>query len=216
MMLFSLALYFVVKFGYGIGRAEGIILILALAVYLFILIRKAQKNRKIKIAKDSIDIDVNTTSNFKIVSWVLIGGTALWGGSEFLIEGAVNLALYFEVSNRIIAVTMIAIGTSVPELAASVMAALKHEKELLIGNIIGSNIFNIASVLGITAIIHPITVSASSLPLVLFDIIWMICFSAAIYIFAHLPKRFILSRYKGIILFVGYTIFMGLIFLSFD
>lgn len=216
MMLFSLALYFVVKFGYGIGRVEGIILILALAVYLFILIRKAQKNRKIKIAKDSIDIDVNTTSNFKIVSWVLIGGTALWGGSEFLIEGAVNLALYFEVSNRIIAVTMIAIGTSVPELAASVMAALKHEKELLIGNIIGSNIFNIASVLGITAIIHPIAVSASSLPLVLFDIIWMICFSAAIYIFAHLPKRFILSRYKGIILFVGYTIFMGLIFLSFD
>lgn len=216
MMLFSLALYFVVKFGYGIGRVEGIILILALAVYLFILIRKAQKNRKIKIAKDSIDIDVNTTSNFKIVSWVLIGGTALWGGSEFLIEGAVNLALYFEVSNRIIAVTMIAIGTSVPELAASVMAALKHEKELLIGNIIGSNIFNIASVLGITAIIHPIAVSTSSLPLVLFDIIWMICFSAAIYIFAHLPKRFILSRYKGIILFVGYTIFMGLIFLSFD
>lgn len=214
MMLFSLALYFVVKYGYGIGRAEGIILILALAVYLFILIRKAQKKRKIKIAKDSIDM--NTTSNFKIVSWVLIGGTALWGGSEFLIEGAVNLALYFEVSNRIIAVTMIAIGTSVPELAASVMAALKHEKELLIGNIIGSNIFNIASVLGITAIIHPITVSASSLPLVLFDIIWMICFSAAIYIFAHLPKRFILSRYKGIILFVGYTIFMGLIFLSFD
>ena len=162
MMLFSLALYFVVKFGYGIGRTEGIILILALAVYLFILIRKAQKNRKIKIAENAIDIGVKTTSNFKIVSWVLIGGTALWSGSEFLVEGAVNLALYFEVSNRVIAVTMIAIGTSVPELAASVMAALKHEKELLIGNIIGSNIFNIASVLGITAIIHPITVSASS------------------------------------------------------
>ena len=216
MMLFSLALYFVVKFGYGIGRTEGIILILALAVYLFILIRKAQKNRKIKIAKNAIDIGEKTTSNFKIVSWVLIGGTALWSGSEFLVEGAVNLALYFEVSNRVIAVTMIAIGTSVPELAASVMAALKHEKELLIGNIIGSNIFNIASVLGITAIIHPITVSVSSLPLVLSDIIWMICFSAAIYIFAHLPKRFILSRYKGIILFVGYAIFMGLIFLSFD
>jgi cation:H+ antiporter len=216
MMLFSLALYFVVKFGYGIGRTEGIILILALAVYLFILIRKAQKNRKIKIAKNAIDIGVKTTSNFKIVSWVLIGGTALWSGSEFLVEGAVNLALYFEVSNRVIAVTMIAIGTSVPELAASVMAALKHEKELLIGNIIGSNIFNIASVLGITAIIHPITVSASSLPLVLSDIIWMICFSAAIYVFAHLPKRFTLSRYKGIILFLGYAIFMGLIFLSFD
>ena len=135
---------------------------------------------------------------------------------NLLVKGAVSVARYFEVSNRVIAVTMIAIGTSVPELAASVMAALKHEKALLIGNIIGSNIFNIASVLGITAIIQPITVLESSMPLVLTDVIWMICFSAAIYLLAHLPKRFILTRYKGIILFVGYAIFMGLIFLKFN
>ena len=216
MMLFSVALYFILKFGNGIGRTEGILLILALAIYLWMLIRKAQKNRKIKIAKNLIEINVEVASNFKIVSWILIGGTALWAGSELLVKGAVNVARYFEVSNRVIAVTMIAIGTSVPELAASVMAALKHEKALLIGNIIGSNIFNIASVLGITAIIQPITVLESSMSLVLTDVIWMICFSAAIYLLAHLPKRFILKRYKGIILFVGYAIFMGLIFLKFN
>ena len=133
-----------------------------------------------------------------------------------LVEGAINVARYFNVSNRVIAVSMIAIGTSIPELAASVVAALKHEKALLIGNIIGSNIFNIASVLGITAVIHPITVTESSMSVVLTDVIWMLGFSAAIYILAHLPKRFILTRYKGIILFIGYTIFMGLIFVNFD
>tara|TARA_B100000809_G_scaffold262735_1_gene314377 strand:+ start:3941 stop:4906 length:966 start_codon:yes stop_codon:yes gene_type:complete len=216
MMLFSVALYFILKFGNGIGRTEGVGLILALAVYLWMLIRKAQKNRKIKKAKNPIEGDVEITSNVKIFIWLLIGGTALWGGSELLVKGAVNVARYFDVSNRVIAVTMIAIGTSVPELAASVAAALKHEKALLIGNIIGSNIFNIASVLGITAIIHPITVLESSMSLVLTDVIWMICFSATIYILAQLPKRFILTRYKGIILFIGYTIFMGLIFLNFD
>lgn len=216
MMLFSVALYFLLKFGSDIGRTEGIGLVLALIVYLWFLIKKAQKNRKIKKAKDPIEMDSDITSNFKILIWLLIGGVALWGGSELLVKGAVSIARYFEVSNRVIAVTMIAIGTSVPELAASVVAALRHEKALLIGNIIGSNIFNIASVLGITAIIHPIAVMESSMKVVLTDVIWMICFSAAIYILAHLPKRFMLTRYKGVILFVGYAIFMGLIFVNFD
>ena len=71
-----------------------------------------------------------------------------------LVAGAVGIAQFFEVSNRVIAVSMIAVGTSIPELAASVVAALKHEKALLIGNIIGSNIFNIASVIGITALVQ--------------------------------------------------------------
>jgi len=111
---------------------------------------------------------------------------------------------------------MIAIGTSVPELAASVVAALKGEKALLIGNVIGSNIFNIASVLGITAIIHPITVLDSGMTLVLSDVLWMIGFSAIILVLAMLPKRLVISRYKGMILFLAYAVFMGLIFINFN
>jgi cation:H+ antiporter len=133
-----------------------------------------------------------------------------------LVSGAVNVARVLGVSNRVIAVTMIAIGTSVPELAASVVAAFKHEKALLIGNIIGSNIFNIASVIGITAIIHPITVLDSGISLMLTDIIWMICFGAIIFPLALLPKKFVLTKYKGLILLIAYTIFIGLIFINFD
>ena len=157
-----------------------------------------------------------TSSNFKIVIWLLIGGGALWGGSELLVSGAVSVAEKIGISNRVIAVTMIAIGTSVPELEASVVAAFKHEKALLIGNIIGSNIFNIASVIGITAIIHPITVLESGIPLILSDIVWMIGFAAIIYPLALLPKRFLLTKYKGLILFIAYAIFIGLVFVNFN
>ncbi|PHS64877.1 MAG: hypothetical protein COB12_07320 [Flavobacterium sp.] len=216
MMLLSVGLYFLLLFGDDISRIEGIGLMLVLVVYLWVLIRKAQEKRKIIKSNNSTDISEIITSNFKIVIWLLIGGGALWGGSELLVKGAVNIAENLGISNRVIAVTMIAIGTSVPELAASVVAALKGEKALLIGNIIGSNIFNIASVIGITAFIHPISVLDSGISLVLNDVLWMIGFATAILILAFLPKKFVLTRYKGIILFVAYTIFMGLVFLNYN
>lgn len=216
MMLLSVGLYFLLLFGDDINRVEGIGLMLVLVVYLWVLIRKAQRNRKIIKSKNSTEVSEIITSNFKIVIWLLVGGGALWGGSDLLVMGAVNIAEKFGVTTRVIAVTMIAVGTSVPELAASVVAAMKGEKALLIGNIIGSNIFNIASVIGITAFIHPITVLDSGMSLVLNDVLWMIGFAAAILILAFLPKKFVLTRYKGIILFVAYAIFMGLVFLNYN
>jgi len=216
MMALSIGMYFLLKFGNGINRFEGIGLLVVLIIYLWVLIGKARRNRKIIKSKDSVDLEDIISSNFKIVIWLIIGGGALWGGSELLVTGAVSIAEELGISNRAIAVTMIAIGTSVPELAASVVAAFKHEKALLIGNIIGSNIFNIASVIGITAIIHPITVLDSGISLMLTDIIWMIGFAAIIYPLALLPKKFILTKYKGLILFVAYCIFLGLIFVNFD
>ena len=215
MMLFSGSLYLILKSGNNIGRAEGIGLLVALMAYLWFLVQKARKNKKAKKATDQIEIDTETASNFKILLWFFIGGISLWGGSELLVKGAVSIARYFEVSNRVIAVSMIAVGTSIPELAASVVAALKHEKALLIGNIIGSNIFNIASVLGITAIVQPIVILESSVALLLNDILWMLGFSTAIYLLARLPKKYLLTRYKGILLFVAYAVFMVLIFINY-
>jgi cation:H+ antiporter len=216
MMALSIGMYFLLKFGNGINRIEGIGLLLVLIIYLWVLIGKARRDRTILKLNASSNVQEIISSNFKIVIWLLIGGGALWGGSELLVSGAVSVAGKLGVSNRIIAVTMIAIGTSVPELAASVVAAFKQEKALLIGNIIGSNIFNIASVIGITAIIHPITVLESGASLMLSDIIWMICFAAIIYPLALLPKKFILTKYKGLILFIAYAIFIGLIFANFN
>ncbi|HKL35566.1 MAG TPA: calcium/sodium antiporter [Salegentibacter sp.] len=210
MMIFSIALYYFLSTGGNISRLEGIILIVGLALFLFLLIRRSR--RKTEIAVEGIDDSLKETSNFKMIIWLLIGGVALWGGSELLVSGAVDLATMLGVSERVISVTMIAIGTSVPELAASVIAALKKEKALSLGNLIGSNIFNIASVLGITAIIQPIYIQSDQI--LTNDIFWMIGIAFAIAPLAFLPKKFLFSRYKGVILFVSYVIFTGLAFLG--
>ena len=209
MMLFSIALYFLLQSGGVLSRVEGIILLAALVLYLFLLIRRA---RKVKVDMTEIDDSLEKTSNFKIVVWLIIGGVALWGGAELLVTGAVDVASMMGISERVISVTIIAIGTSVPELAASVIAALKKEKALSLGNLIGSNIFNISSVLGLTAIIQPIYLVSEKLLYV--DIFWMLGFAFILIPLAFLPQRFILSRYKGLILFVPYVIFIGMAFLE--
>jgi len=210
MMFFSIALYFFLSSGKELSRIEGLMLLIGLVVYLVLLIRRSRRSTKVDI--EGIDDSLKQTSNFKMIFWLLIGGLALWGGSELLVDGAVDLATRLGVSERVISVTMIAIGTSVPELAASVIAALKKEKALSLGNLIGSNIFNIASVLGITAMIQPIYLQSDQL--LTNDIFWMIGIAFAIAPLAFLPKRFLFSRYKGVILFVSYVIFTGFAFLG--
>ena len=206
MMLFSVVLYFMLLSGEDLTRPEGIALILALFVYLFFLIRRARKTKVAEV--EDLDPDLQVTSNFKMVVWLLIGGVALWGGSELLVTGAVDLATAMGISERVISVTMIAVGTSVPELAASVIAALKQEKAISLGNLIGSNIFNIASVLGITALIQPIAVKSDAI--LSSDIFWMIAFAFILIPLAFLPKKLSLGRIEGIVLFVGYVIFVSL------
>lgn len=208
MMLLSIALYFILKSGMQISRSEGVALLLVLFVYLFVLIKRAKKQRGAEPVEDSIDDGLSKVSNFKIVIWLLIGGVALYGGSELLVKGAVSLAEGFGISQRIIAVTMIAVGTSIPELAASVIAALKKEKAISLGNLIGSNIFNISSVLGITAIIQPIAVKSTEV--LTSDIFWMMGFAAVLIPLAFLPKQFELGRKRGILLFVAYAVFIGI------
>ena len=212
MMLLSIGLYFILKSGEEIDRLEGGVLIILLLIYLFILIRRSRKTAKNIKVSEGIDDSLAQVSNFKIVLWLLIGGAALWGGSELLVMGAVDLATAMGVSERVIAVTMIAVGTSVPELAASVIAALKKEKAISLGNLIGSNIFNIASVLGITALIQPIAVKS---PEVLSnDIFWMIGFAAVLIPLAFIPRKFIISRYKGVIIFIAYAVFTSMAFIA--
>ena len=137
---------------------------------------------------------------------------ALWGGSELLVKGAVNLASTLGISERVIAVTMIAVGTSVPELAASVIAAFKKEQAISLGNLIGSNIFNIGSVLGITSLILPVT--AQSDAVISQDMYWLLGFALVLLPLVLLPKFLKISRYKGILLFISYCVFVGLAFLN--
>ena len=212
MMVLSIILYFILKSGLQISRSEGVALLLVLFVYLYILIVRAKKQRATQPVDDNTDEGLSKASNFKIGIWLLIGGVALYGGSELLVSGAVSLAEGFGVSERVIAVTMIAVGTSIPELAASVIAALKKEKAISLGNLIGSNIFNISSVLGLTAIIQPIAVKSSEV--LTNDIFWMIGFAAVLVPLAFLPKKFELGRKRGLFLFLAYVIFIGLTIVS--
>ncbi|MDC7995808.1 calcium/sodium antiporter [Altibacter sp. HG106] len=212
MMFLSVALYILLKSNASLSRLEGGILLVLLVIYLVLLIRRARLKAKTDPTDDSIDDGLSQASNSKIIIWLAIGGVALWGGSELLVTGAVDLATMLGVSERVIAVTMIAIGTSVPELAASVIAALKKEKAISLGNLIGSNIFNIASVLGATALIQPIAVKSD---LVLSnDIFWMLGFAAILIPLAFLPKKFEIGRIKGLLIVIGYCVFIGLAFLN--
>ncbi|WP_121666408.1 calcium/sodium antiporter [Mesonia aquimarina] len=210
MLFFSFLLYVFLYTGGSISRIEGLILIGIMIVYLVILIQRARK--KDEVVAEEVDEKLQTTSWFKIIVWLLIGGVALYYGSEWLVEGAVDLATIMGVSERVISVTMIAIGTSVPELAASVIAAVKKEKAISLGNLIGSNIFNIASVLGITSVILPINIQSEEV--LSNDIFWMLGFALVLLPLVLLPKRFEFSRYKGLVLFVAYSLFIGLTFIS--
>jgi len=209
MMIFSLALYYFLTTGNNLSRVEGVALLLGIVLYLYLLIRRSRKEH---IEVEGIDDKLASTSNFKVTIWLLIGAAALYGGSELLVKGAVDLAEMIGVSERVISVTIIAVGTSVPELAASVIAALRKEKAISLGNLIGSNIFNIASVLGLTALIKPINVQSAEI--LNNDIFWMIGFALIIIPLAFFPRRFILGRYKGFLLFAGYAVFIALAFLD--
>ncbi|RLD26854.1 MAG: sodium:calcium antiporter [Bacteroidetes bacterium] len=206
MMLFSVALYYFLYNDNQLTGIEGGILFISLLLFLFLLIKRSKNNENIEKVDEALAI----TSNFKIVVWLLIGGSALYFGSEWLVDGAKELAKAVGVSDGVIGITMIAIGTSIPELAASVIAALKQERAISLGNLIGSNIFNIGSVLGITSIIKTIPVTEPQI--LTRDIFWMLAFSAILIPLMLLPKKFQISRFKGFFLVLGYSIFLVLVF----
>lgn len=209
MVLFSIALYFLLANDKQLSQVEGIGLIVALIVYLFFLIKRARKQR-VPVAEE-VDDKLADSSYFKIIIWLIIGGSALYFGSDFLVRGAKDLATSVGVSDYVISVSVIAIGTSVPELAASIIAALRKEKAISLGNLIGSNIFNIASVLGLTAIVKPINVVDDVI--LSTNIFWLVGFAVIILPLAFIPTRLEIGRYKGFILFGAYAIFLALTFL---
>jgi len=200
-ILASFLLFGFLVFNKDISRGEGIIFLLLLVIFVVYIIKK---NKQITIELPSET--EKALSNFLIVLFMFFGGFALWAGSELLVKGAVNLAESFGVSERIIAVTVVSVGTCIPELASSIIAAIKKEADISIGNIIGSNIFNILCVLGITAIIKPIeNIDEKMLSQ---DIYWMLGFALILMPLVILPKRGSLFFKEGILLLVAYAAFL--------
>ncbi|MGY8911192.1 MAG: calcium/sodium antiporter [Flavobacteriales bacterium] len=201
MMIASGLLFFFLANDKVIELYEGIFLFAFLILFLIYLLR-TQKN----IDVDEILEEEILLPNYKTAFFLILGAIGLYGGSELLIRGATSLALEFGVTERVIGVTVVSIGTSVPELAASIIAIVKKEKAISLGNLIGSNIFNILAVIGITSIITPISLSDERL--LTSDIYWMLGISFILLPMVFIPKKFNLNWKHGIILLLGYCFFI--------
>jgi K+-dependent Na+/Ca+ exchanger related-protein len=185
-----------------ISRTEGIIMLVLILLILFYLFYY-QKPDTSSLDNDlSLERQKVSTSFFLLV----ISAAILWLGAETLIKSSISVANKFNVSERIISITMVAIGTSIPELAASVAASLKKHNDLAIGNLIGSNIFNLLVVIGITSIVNPIT--GIDFDIISKDMIWVVVFSFILLPLVYFHKRNKLNRMKGIILLAMYVAFI--------
>jgi cation:H+ antiporter len=201
MIVASLMLYGFIAFDGVLEQYEGIIMFSMLIVFLIYLLRFQKTPAVDEISEYNGELPL-----YKDVLYMTLGGVALWGGSELIIDGAVGMAEFYHVSERIIGVTVVSIGTSVPELAASVVAIMKKEKAISLGNLIGSNVFNILAVLGLTAIITPVSVTDQAL--ITNDILWMLAVSFLIFPLVFAPARMKLSWKEGLVLAIFYAGFM--------
>ena len=201
MMVASILLFLFLHNDYLISDLEGLIFVLFLIFFLVYLFRFQNYD-----IIDDLPEDVDLLPASKTFIFFLLGSVGLWGGSEMLITGATDLAITFGVGERLIGVTVVSVGTSIPELAASIIAVLKKEKAISLGNLIGSNIFNILAVVGITSLITPIP--ANDHVIYTNDIYWMLLVSMVLPILILLPKKMELKRKSGIVLLLLYVVFI--------
>jgi len=201
MMVASILLFLFLHNDYLISDFEGLIFVLFLIFFLVYLFRFQNYD-----IIDDLPEDVDLLPTSKTFIFFLLGSVGLWGGSELLIYGATNLALDYGITERLVGITVVSIGTSIPELAASIIAVLKKEKAISLGNLIGSNIFNILAVVGITSLITPIP--ANDHVIYTNDIYWMLLVSMVLPILILLPKKMELKRKSGIVLVLFYLVFL--------
>ena len=208
MFIFSIILYFIIARDNIIDQYDGIVLFSLLIVFMIFILRSSLKTYQ----KDSIDNNLIHSTNFKTIVWIIIASVSLFYGAEWLVYGAINFAEQIGVSEAVISVSIIAVGTSIPELATSLLAIVKNEKGISLGNLIGSNIFNIGSVIGITSMIKPIVID--DIQILNRDIIWMLVFALLILLIALFPKKNVIGKIKGFFLLFLYSIFILLSFVS--
>jgi cation:H+ antiporter len=202
MIFVTLLFYFLLKSDYTLTLFESILFIAVLIAYLISLFL-FQKNRI-----NDQEIDVDTSMKFlKIFSLLIFGSFFLWLGSEVLIKGAISLASKLGISERIIGVTIIAFGTSIPELSTSIVAIINKEQNISLGNLIGSNIFDMLGVIGITGILSPIVISDKGL--IDSDLIWMVSLAFLILPLVFFPNKMKFGRAEGILLLLFYLLFIN-------
>ena len=207
-MMFGSVLLYIFTLNNLLGFGESLSLFILLISYLLFSVYKSKH-------EEAQDGD-NNKPQYKLwlaVVIVVLSSFGLAYGADLLVNSAVNIAVDLGISKRVISITIVAFGTSVPELTASIIAALKKQTDISIGNIIGSNIFNIMAVLGITGIIHPVQIDHVAFS---FDIIWMMFVSVLLFLFIFPFKTVYLNRVEGALLFLSYIIYLFLVISGFD
>ena len=194
---------------FEINKFEGIILSFLLVLFLFNSYIQGKKDRK-KFQSISSEVNSLESSNklFIIIILLFVGLLGLFIGSDLLIKGAIGIASDYNVPKEIIGLSLLAIGTSLPELSTSIIAALKRQSDFIIGNVIGSNIFNTLGVAGITSLVVSIPVKKE---IVLFDL--SIMFLSLIFLVPLFLLKIKISKYIGILFFISYITYIYTIFI---
>ena len=191
----------------GIPQEVGFLFIFLLLVFTWLLISKSRKeNLKLATEEGELLEVASFDSLFKSLGFLVAGIVLLKFGADYLVEGTIAIAKKFEISERVIAVTVVAIGTSIPELVTSIVAAIKKEDSLAIGNLVGSNIFNILAVLGVVSSIEGIAITETAI--LSFDYAWMIIITFILGLFIYAFSKREISRSEGVILLLIYFTYL--------
>lgn len=188
-----------------IGRIDGLILILLFVGFIFYLFRTAKKQRRRK-KKPGKKVKENT---LRLIAVIVLGFAGILLGAQMLIYSSVGIAAYFGISETIIGLTIVAIGTSLPELATNIAAALKKEADIAVGNIVGSNISNTLLVLGAAALINPIPVAMG---MIMLDMAAMMILFILLMVLITTGQK--LEKKEGIVLLTFYLVYAGYLVIS--
>ncbi len=210
LVMMGVALFLILD--YELSRYDGVILLSGIVAFTFWLIRTAKTKHGYEPLSHEYDSEIPRIPLNTALGWTFLGLVLLLISSQVLIYGAVGVAKYFGLSDLVIGLTIIAIGTSLPELATSIMSAVKKEPDIAIGNIIGSNMFNLLAVLGIPAVIAPISLEAHVLTR---DYATMLGLSVLLFIFAYgFKAQGRINRFEGGILLSSYFAYMTYLYFS--
>jgi cation:H+ antiporter len=206
-MMLSAVLFYVFSLNHVLGFFEGLTFVIILLAFIFKSIYSSRQENKRNL-EETVKHKLSLILSFV---FVILASVGLVFGADFLVKGASSIAANMGIDDRIISVSVIALGTSLPELAASISAAIRKELDIFIGNIIGSNIFNIFAILGVTSMVKPIHVNSMVLN---FDIFWMIGIFLLLFLFILPLRKAVVSRWKGLVFIGIYFVYIYLIFIQ--
>jgi len=195
----------------NLERVDGVLMLMGLVLFLAWLVRSARESHNGDPLPQEIESEIpNKLPTSTAIMWFIVGLAGLLISSRLLVWAAVNIAQAFGVSDIVIGLTIVALGTSLPELAASITSILKNEDDLAVGNIVGSNIYNLLAVYSIPALVAPGPLDPTVISR---DFPWMLGFTIALFIFAYSRNgNGIISRWKGGILLLCYFGYMAILY----